>query len=55
MIRGFFDLQNLRNIQSFIASDPESMPLDGFEAISTNEIDLKSFNHSVIFVQEEDL
>jgi hypothetical protein len=31
------------------------MPLDGFEAISINEIDLESFNHCIIFVQEEDL
>jgi hypothetical protein len=36
-------------------SNPESMPLDGFEAISINEIDLESFNDCVIFVDEEDL
>jgi hypothetical protein len=39
----------------FYKSNPQSMLLDGFEAFSIEEIDLRSFNISVIFVAEETL
>lgn len=35
------------------AANPESMILDGFEAITIDEEDLTSFNNCVIFVIEE--